>query len=197
MSASLNSVVREQLTLPGSTSRALSQSGGWAAASWARPGSETGTSRPGTRSWGTLCGYQPSVGIREDGENKTRQTRREKDKGQLWAEFKSNVKSKTRLSSTFCYLTWWHQVKRVEQEKTEALDEEHIMAVFPHQEEGEGGGTHGEIAKHLERNSRCFFSAGGVHSRVQPQDLTVTEKPTPLLAMGKQCTPTHFGVKVV
>ena len=49
-----------------------------------------------------------------------------------------------------CYLTWRHQVKRIKQEETEALDEEHIVAVFPHQEEGEGGGTHGEIAKHLQ-----------------------------------------------
>lgn len=52
-----------------------------------------------------------------------------------------------------CYLTWWHQVKRVEQEKTEALDEEHVVAVFPDQEEDEGGGTHGKIAKHLQRNT--------------------------------------------
>lgn len=50
-----------------------------------------------------------------------------------------------------CYLTWWHQVKRVEQEKTEALDEEHVVAVFPDQEEDEGGGTHGKIAKHLQK----------------------------------------------
>lgn len=48
------------------------------------------------------------------------------------------------------YLTWRHQVKGVKQEKTEALDEEHVVAVFPHQEEGDGGGTHGKIAKHLQ-----------------------------------------------
>lgn len=48
------------------------------------------------------------------------------------------------------YLARWHQVKRVEQEKTEALDEEHVVAVLPDQEEGEGGGTHGKIAKHLQ-----------------------------------------------
>lgn len=50
------------------------------------------------------------------------------------------------------YLPWWHQVKWVKQEKTEALDKEHIVAVFPHQEEGKSGGTHGKIAKHLQRS---------------------------------------------
>lgn len=48
------------------------------------------------------------------------------------------------------YLTGRHQVKGVQQEETEALNEEHIVAVFPHQEEGHTGGTHGEIAKHLQ-----------------------------------------------
>lgn len=48
------------------------------------------------------------------------------------------------------YLTGRHQVKGVQQEETEALNEEHIVAVFPHQEEGNTGGTHGEIAKHLQ-----------------------------------------------
>lgn len=55
------------------------------------------------------------------------------------------------------YLTWWHKVKRVKQENAEALDEEHIVAVFPDQEEGEGGGTHGKIAKHLQRSQVFFF----------------------------------------
>lgn len=44
------------------------------------------------------------------------------------------------------YLTGWHQVKRVQQEETEALDEEHVVAVLPNQEEGESSGTHGKIA---------------------------------------------------
>ena len=33
------------------------------------------------------------------------------------------------------------------------------MAVFPDQEEGEGGGTHGEIAKHLHRKTVCDVNA--------------------------------------
>lgn len=52
------------------------------------------------------------------------------------------------------YLTGSHQVKGVQQEEAKALNKEHIVAVFPHQEEGNTGGTHGEIAKHLrEENS--------------------------------------------
>lgn len=49
----------------------------------------------------------------------------------------------------FFYLTRRYQVKRVKKEKTEGLDEEHIVAVFPHQKERDARGTHGKIAKHL------------------------------------------------
>lgn len=74
---------REQLTLPGSTSRALSQSGGWAEASSAASGSETGTSRPGTRSWGTPCGYRSSW---DDGKRE-----REKGVGTMQSKLKTYI----------------------------------------------------------------------------------------------------------
>lgn len=55
--------------------------------------------------------------------------------------------------NSVCYLSRRQQVKRVKQEKTEALDEEHVVAVFPHQEEGDAGGTHGKKAKHLQEEN--------------------------------------------
>lgn len=61
-----------------------------------------------------------------------------------------------------CYLTGRHQVKGVQQEETEALNEEHVVAVFPHQEEGHAGGTHGEIAKHLQGKTVFQVNGGGL-----------------------------------
>lgn len=42
------------------------------------------------------------------------------------------------------------------------MNEEHIVAVFPHQEEGHTGGTHGEIAKHLQGKTVLEASGGGI-----------------------------------
>lgn len=66
------------------------------------------------------------------------------------------------------YLPLRHQVKRVEQEKTEALDEEHVVAVFPHQEEGDAGGTHGKVTKHLHRvfSQRSVAQRGSFYSQI-------------------------------
>lgn len=65
---------------------------------------------------------------------------------------KTNLPSKKNLwpKQFLFYLSRRHQVKRIKQEKTEGLDEEHIVAVFPHQEERDACGTNGKIAKHLQ-----------------------------------------------
>lgn len=58
------------VTLPGSTWRALSQSGGLGAARWATSHSETATSTPGSKSWGIPCWYRPSKIRKETKERK-------------------------------------------------------------------------------------------------------------------------------
>lgn len=57
------------------------------------------------------------------------------------------------LCDIMCYLSCWHQVKRVQQKQAESLNKEDVVTVFPYQQEGECGGTHGKIAEHLQKNS--------------------------------------------
>lgn len=148
------------VTLPGSTWRAPSQSGGSGVARWATSRSETATSTPGSESWGIPCWCRPSE-IRKE----TKERKRDVTHSNRWVHnlhlltWKTSIQ-KARQSfirsdeSDESYLTGRHQVEGVEQEETEALNEEHVVAVFPQQEEGNTGGTHGEIAKHLQRGEK-------------------------------------------
>lgn len=150
------------VTLPGSTWRARSQSGGSGVARWATSHSETATSTPGSESWGIPCWCRPSKIRKETKERKdVTQSNQQAHNLVMWRtsihkhdSFLENVSKMSQRGTVHHqasggYLTGWHQVKGVEQEETEALNKEHVVAVFPHQEEGNGGGTHGEIAKHL------------------------------------------------
>lgn len=47
------------------------------------------------------------------------------------------------------YLSWRDQVKGVQEKKTQSLDEEHVVAVFPNQQEDEGDSAHHEKTEHL------------------------------------------------
>ena len=48
------------------------------------------------------------------------------------------------------YLALWHEVKGVEQEESESLHKQHIMALFPYRQKREGRHTHQEITEHLQ-----------------------------------------------
>lgn len=56
--------------------------------------------------------------------------------------FKSNKQEEDDTA----YLSRRHQVQGVHKEEAQGLDEEHIVAVLPHQQEGERGGAQGQIA---------------------------------------------------
>lgn len=89
--------VSQKLSLPGSTSLALSWWGGWAKESWAGLGSGIGGRRPGRESSGTPCECQPSC-----------QSHRETEKGDTetisnWLNTLTFYHTKISFSKCFIY----------------------------------------------------------------------------------------------
>lgn len=82
------------------------------------------------------------------------------------------------MYDTIVYLTRRYQIKRVQKEKTQGLYEEHIVAVFPHQEERDAHGTHGKIAKHLQED-RAGEGVIVQRRAFMPDTITHVKKDTP------------------